>query len=612
MYRYLTLIWNAGDARVEAAARELLARVEASATGWSTALRAPGLAVFHAGRGAGASDACVLPQSSGVVLGKLFSRGTDGVGSVAASAIDAAETARIVASGGRRLFERYWGRYVAIVRDGATGDVWVLRDPSGSFPCWYTDRDGIGVVCSDLEDCRDLGPLTFTVNWDYITGLVAHAGQQVRDTALVEVTEIQPGERVGFVTAAAMPVTRSMEWNPVAIARTAPLESFDAALPLLRATTLDCVQAWASGYEHIVHALSGGLDSSIVLSCLKAAASQPQITCLNYYSRGPGEDERRYARLMAQHAAVELVEYEPDPRQVRLRTVLELRHSARPGFYRYEIERGAYEDGLCAQRGAHGFFSGGGGDSVFYQARGELAVSDFVMDHGFGRGLMATAIDAARVSRQSIWALLWQALRNRVLQPDWDPIAMAKPVERVIVARSVVDAARRNRALSHPWLTPRITRGVPPGILWHIMSLSMPPTYYSAFHRSGQPERVLPLVSQPLVELCLRIPTYLLIRGGHNRALARRAFAGDLPGEIVRRYGKGRADQYVRNILDANLPFLREFLLDGLMVKRGLLDRANLERYLSERDSPADAQYNEILQEHLCTEAWLRKWNAAP
>jgi len=49
-------------------------------------------------------------------------------------------------------------------------------------------------------------------------------------------------------------------------------------------------------------------------------------------------------------------------------------------------------------------------------------------------------------------------------------------------------------------------------------------------------------------------------------------------------------------------------LLDGLLVSRGLLNRKALERYLTRESSPADFQYSEILQEHLCTEAWLRTW----
>jgi asparagine synthase (glutamine-hydrolysing) len=198
--------------------------------------------------------------------------------------------------------------------------------------------------------------------------------------------------------------------------------------------------------------------------------------------------------------------------------------------------------------------------------------------------------------------------RSRVHNREWDPISIAKPLARSIVTREVVEAAKRNKRLTHLWLTPNITREVPPGILWHIMSLSMAPAYYSSFVRSDYPERTLPLLSQPLVELCLRIPTCVLIRSGRDRALARRAFANDLPAEIIARYAKGRADHHIRNILDANVAFVRELLLDGVLVQKGLLNRANLELYLTRDRSPADFQYNEILQEHVCTEAWLRTW----
>lgn len=609
MYRYIVLLWDSTTGRAEPAARELTGRLRASATQWSLVMEAPGVEVFHAGQGIGPSDASLLPHAGGAVLGTLFSRGFGRTASSRIRALDEAEAARIVASGGQHLLEKYWGRYVAVVRAKETADIRVLRDPSGSLPCWYTEHDGVAIICSDIEDCRSLGILTFTVNWDYITGRVAHAALQVRDTALNEVSEIQPGERLHLRHGVA---TRDMAWNPIRIARTAPLESPEEATSLLRAATLDCVHAWASCYDSIVHNLSGGLDSSIVLSCLQTAPSRPRVTCLNYFTRGPNEDERRYARLMAQHTGAELVECESDPAGVRLEELHQLRHSPRPWFYLYELQHAHFEAALAAQHGASVMFSGSGGDGVFYQARADLAVSDFVLDHGFGRGLLATAVDAARVSRQSIWPLLLKAVRQRIWSPKWDPIAMSKPFQRTIVTPAVVEMAKRNRRLSHPWLTPENVVGVQPGILWHVMSLSMPPAYYGSFQWSEHLERILPLLGQPLVELCLRIPTYHLIRGGHDRALARRAFEGDLPRQITRRYAKGRADQNIRNILDANLPFVRELLLDGLLVRRGLLDRDNLEMYLSRDYSPADFQYNEILHEHVSTEAWLRKWVANP
>ena len=604
MYRYLALIWNPADERAQLAALSLAARLSGGSQ-WSPVLTGAGVTIFHADRRPGSSDACSLADSAGVVLGRIFTRDIENPESAARVVFDNVESAQLVATGGRRLFERYWGRYVAILRDTASGEVWVLRDPSGGFPCWLTSHDGVSIVCSDIDDCHGLGGLSFTVNWNYIAGFVAHAGLQVRDTALNEVSEVQPGERLRFSSGS---LQRSIEWQPLDIARNAPLESSGEAMALLRATTLGCVHTWAACYGGILHNLSGGLDSSIVLSCLKSAPSRPELICLNYFGSGPHEDERRYARAMAAHAGVELVEHELDPRAVRLEELLSLRRSPRPWFYLYEIEHGRLEGELAVRRGASSLFSGAGGDSVFFQARAELAVTDYLFDHGFGAGLLHTAIDAARVSRKSIWPLLWQAVAAKVFEREWDPIAMSKPVSRTIVKSDVVAAAKRDKGFAHPWLTPGATRGVPPGILWHVMSLSMPPAYYNSFSRGNYPERTMPLLSQPLVELCLRIPTYLLIKSGRDRALARGAFSQDMPAEINRRQVKGRADQHVRNILDANLEFVRELLLDGLLVKRGLLDRASLELYLTRDRSPADFQYSEILQEHVCTEAWLRTW----
>ncbi len=148
---------------------------------------------------------------------------------------------------------------------------------------------------------------------------------------------------------------------------------------------------------------------------------------------------------------------------------------------------------------------------------------------------------------------------------------------------------------------------MPHGTLWHALSLSVPPGFYDSFDAPEDPERTYPLLSQPLVELCLRIPTYRLIAGGVDRSLARRAFTEELPTQIVQRRSKGGINTLSTRILDANLPFLRETLLDGYLVREGILDRGRLERTLSGRPDPTSVEYNEILHEYLSIEAWLRR-----
>jgi asparagine synthase (glutamine-hydrolysing) len=605
MYRYFVLIWNPRDPRASSAAKALSDRLLTLPLGWARAFEATGVCAFHAGLDEGAGKTFPLDNGAGAVFGRIFRHDIDDTARAVRVSFDQAETQQIVQTGGRRFIERYWGRYVALIQDAATSEVWILRDPTGAMPCQTTVHQGVNLVFSDLEDCFALGVRQFSVNWKYIRALLAYSAYQSRETALKEVSEIQFGERVRFQ---GNTVHRSLEWNPLAIAQTDPIQQPEMAVSELRRTTRACVHAWASCYSDIVHNLSGGLDSSIVLSCLKEAPSHPNITCLHYFGTGPDEDERKYARAMANLVRVELIEHQLDVQEARLEGLLSLRRSSRPWFYLYELEHGRFEGQLAAEREAKALFSGAGGDGVFFQARADLAVTDYLFDHGAGGDLLRVAVDAARVSRKSVWPLLLSALRARTIPRRWHPLHLSKGPERTVISQEVLQAAKRDSALIHPWLANRPLRRVPPGILWHVLSVAAAPMYYSSFERGPYPERTLPLMSQPLIELCLRTPTYVLIKNGMDRATARRAFAPDLPPEIVKRRNKGRIDQHVRNVMDANLSFVRDTLLNGRLVKEGLLDRQNLDLYLTRERSPADFQYANILQEHLCIEAWLSKW----
>jgi asparagine synthase (glutamine-hydrolysing) len=286
--------------------------------------------------------------------------------------------------------------------------------------------------------------------------------------------------------------------------------------------------------------------------------------------------------------------------------LLNIRRSAKPWFYLHELERSGIEDQLASQRGATGIMSGAGGDALFYQSRADLAVADYLCHHTIGTGVFQVALNAAYIERRSVWPLLRAALRQRLRQKHWSPFAESL-AQRSLITHEVKDFAWSNQDLLHPWL--ESAEGLVPGKVWHIVSMSMPPAFYDSFGRDAAPERVVPLMSQPLIELALRIPTYLAICGGRDRAIARRAFAKDIPAEIVTRRAKGAIDHYSVAVLDNNLDFVRELLLDGWLVRERILDRSRLEQYLSRERSPADFEYNEILHQHVCTEAWLRRWH---
>jgi asparagine synthase (glutamine-hydrolysing) len=599
MYRYVALIWNPDSAQPQAVAEDLQQRIRASSREWECVLERAGFVVLHSGVRPLSSVTTLLSGGAGAVFGRLF----DSNATPVRAPLEEHETAKIIATRGAHLLDHYWGRYVAAIRDPADGSVRVLRDPSGTLPCFLTTYRGVTLVFSDVEDCVALRVMRFSINWSYVAAFVPYSSLQVRETGLNEVSELQAGEVVRITRDT---TERSQMWNPFDVAKRDPIDDHDEAVVTLHRTVRRCVHSWASVHPVILHNLSGGLDSSIVLSCLRDAPARPMLACINYFSTGRSEDERKYARLAAKESNVELIEQPLAFEQVALRKLFEMRRTPRPWFYMYDLEHGPLESQLAARRGITGIFSGSGGDALFFQNRADLAVADYVFDHPFSPSLPRVALDAARVARVSMWPLLRAAIAQRFSRRHWSPLAEAGR-SRSLIRPEAIAAARRNGSLLHPWF--ERANGALPGVLWKVASLSVPPAFYDSFNHETMPERVAPLMSQPLIELCLRIPTYVSIAGGYDRSVARHAFAGDVPMEIIRRRAKGGVSRHNTNMLDANLELVREVLLDGLLVREGLLDRDRLELYLSRETSPADFEYHEILHQHLCTEVWLQRWH---
>jgi asparagine synthase (glutamine-hydrolysing) len=133
---------------------------------------------------------------------------------------------------------------------------------------------------------------------------------------------------------------------------------------------------------------------------------------------------------------------------------------------------------------------------------------------------------------------------------------------------------------------------------------------YSPFAERDDPEYVCPLLSQPLLELCLQIPVYIHTAAGWDRALERRAFMDVLPSKIVQRRRKGSIGVAMNALLQTNLSLVRELMLEGLLIENQLLDRRKVEAALTGSNVTLSPMAAEIIGEHLSTEVWLQRWNS--
>jgi len=215
------------------------------------------------------------------------------------------------------------------------------------------------------------------------------------------------------------------------------------------------------------------------------------------------------------------------------------------------------------------------------------------------------ALDAARMDRTSVWHVLGRAVGHYVTRRPWSPTTEFVPRRKTILRQEVVHDISRDSDLVHPWL---LSPGrAPNGKIFHAWQLLFPAEYYNPLGSESDPEQVTPLFSQPLLELAMRIPTWLLTLGGWDRAMARRAFEQDLPRRIVTRQTKGGQEEHAKSILVRNITFARELLLDGHLVREQLLER----NQLAEALAPGPTQLlggNAELFDCLGAEAWARKW----
>lgn len=604
MYRYIALSWNPKDPKGSEEAQRLTRLINANLPAWERVVDASGLSVFEATHVDGAYRAYLLKQNQGVVLGKLFVNGVKEGGSEGNSAVenfDDAESRRIVKSQGRLLVEKYWGYYVAFVRAEDGRSRYVLRDPTGGIQCHVTSSAGVDVFLSDIEDCAALDLPTFNINWNHVVAFLKQFRLVTRATGFREVTQLYAGECLAVEDGGGS--TRrsySFYWHPADIYGKNRFESADEARRVLRSSVRYCVSEWASSYERVIHELSGGLDSSIVAACMSSADKRTEVLCFNFFTEMAEGDERSYARIAAERSGFELIETPMRISEHSLEGLFNRTRVSTPAMLGFLVKPELLLQRLLSERRAGAVFSGRGGDQLFQEARTELVAAEYAHVRGMRPELFRIANDTSHLTRKSIWSIWAAVFRYGFFGQTFDPYS---PFETPpLLAEDAHDMLHTSEYV-HPWVTDAFA--LPSSKTSQVFSLVDCQRFFGRPCLNG--EVVLPLISQPIIESCLQIPTYVLAHRGTSRGLLREAFENDVPSRITGRRSKGGTTSYFVQLLAGNIAYLRELLLDGVLVREGILDRRELEKALSERELVRIG----VLRPLTCAvmaETWLSTW----
>jgi asparagine synthase (glutamine-hydrolysing) len=243
--------------------------------------------------------------------------------------------------------------------------------------------------------------------------------------------------------------------------------------------------------------------------------------------------------------------------------------------------------------GAGILLDGAGGDAVFGFLNTVSPAIDALRRAGPGAAF-ATLRDIADLHGSTFWTAAGLGLRRLRRGP-----AVRWPTDTRFLAPDAAWPAPD----AHPWLAR--PRGLLPGQADRLRMIVG--VHHFLGQRSGSHVAFHPLLSQPVLELCLRIPSWLWSKGGRDRAVARAAIHGLVPEAILARRSKGRLESMVLSGYRTARQRLEAFLMEGRLRACGLLDENAILAYLRRPGEPADTGYMRLL-EIAAAEQWLRSF----
>jgi len=521
-----------------------------------------------------------LEEDRGLVVGRLYRR-RDASEPVRSLGLSASRHAAW--SSGRSLISDFWGSYVAFLRDDR--HVAVLRDPSARVPAYYCEAGEVCLYFSDEALGREGGMAGTAVDEEFLRQWLSFPYLRTGRTGLSGVAELLPGA-VRRSHVAGSPAEAA--WSPWRFAAGPQLTGFHEAATGLRGTVLDTVAVQLAEAGGFALQLSGGLDSSIVAASL--ALSGTGFAAATFATRMPDGDERDYARAVAVGLGVPLAELPEDDAGLDLSPPAP---ALRPPLSPLLQPLNRALSRHAAATAVRAFATGAGGDNLFCYLSTTAPILDAFGSAGLRQGA-ATLCDVSVLGECTLWTAAAYAVRKRIRlrrRPRW------KGDHRFLAPEAAAGEPDR-----HFWL--EAPDCAMPGKLEHVASLVRAQYFMEPRQQSGE-EVIHPLINQPLIELCLAIPTWLWVRGGRNRAVARAAFADLLPPRIINRRSKGRLESMCARAYARARPALADLLLAGELRQTKLLDASAVETYLADSARPSGDAYYRLL-DLAALELWLR------
>jgi asparagine synthase (glutamine-hydrolysing) len=522
-------------------------------------------------------------------------------GPVSADASDLELVLAAFETRGEAIVPALLGDFGFVVWNGRTRRLVAARDAFGVKPLFHSSTGGRLRMASRLEALVDAERFDEGFVADFLLG----GGVDPERTLWADVRPVPPG---GLLVWEGGKLSISRFWRADDFA---PAEDADPreAAERFRALFAEAVRARLTGGADAWSQLSGGLDSSSVVSMAQHLASTGQApaglggTLTMVDTLGDG-DETRFSNAVAERWKVRnetLVDPWPweDDGVPPVAT-----DEPRPHYPFWTRDRRLCD--LVRRGGGRVLLSGQGSD---HYLDGPLTYTADLLSRGRVGAAVAEVTRHAVAERQSFWGMfardaLVPALPRFIARrlsrdagPAWIDGGFARRmgVEARAFGRRGGNAPRGRAFATHG-----------------ARALDRLPHFVERGPYAEVVEMRYPFLHRPLVEFGLTLPVRLRVRPGASKWVLREGMRGILPDAVRERRGKGGIDSRVLWALQREAPRLRELLRDPLVAQHGWVRGDAL------RDAAEAARCGQVdsLAYLLCTlslETWLvvrsGRWN---
>ncbi len=451
----------------------------------------------------------------------------------------------------------------------------ITRDPIGQLPLFYTKIDERTVCFStEIYLFEDLFTQSLCYDDNYISSYLLHTLVTSGNTAFENINELPHGCTLSLISKRNRCLSQiSVNWDPRNLCTID--REYSGYQDLRIAEELETVLRNEIGDGDIMLDFSGGLDSSALLLMMNHIIKDPQkIHAINFFHpKVATSDERKFAKKLTDIFGNNFIEFDYDTHPT-LRPITGI--NLKPNWPEASLNSLILEYEIVAKAkklGVKSYFSGEGGDHIFLSIPPMQSIYDYYYCHGM-KGIKKYINEIAVLDRTPLLKILRVNLKAFIqhkfalkYKRDGASYDDAPWIDTKKLLK------RSNNISSHPFFDLDMT-GVLPGKFQQLDDVFAGISAVKFSVREQNNPMKYPLLSQPIIELSLKMPTFVSFKSGYDRYPFREAITKKFGSfDNIWRVDKGETTAIDQLSMRKSSDYIISLCLEGRCMSSGFIEK---------------------------------------